>query len=283
MISIRAGGRGLNLPAANHVFHFDRWWNPAVEQQATDRVYRLGQRKPVFVHSLICLGTLEERIDALLDSKRELVEKVMAGRVGGLARRSRPRRDPRRRRARTRRGGGGGVRGPWARSVAGRGRAATRVRTRDVDELDVEIGRVTARVGECEVMLAAERVPPRDLGGDGCATRAACGALEEAVQGPHRSRRTCEHLLAEDWGEPLDPARRGQIRRACTCDEGGACEHVAAVGLAFADAIDDEPALLLRWRGCVDEPTPELVGRPVGRRRATRARASCGRCRSARC
>jgi hypothetical protein len=79
VISIRAGGRGLNLPAANHVFHFDRWWNPAVEQQATDRVHRLGQRKPVFVHSLICLGTLEERIDRLLDSKRELVEKVMVG------------------------------------------------------------------------------------------------------------------------------------------------------------------------------------------------------------
>ena len=54
VISISAGGRGLNLPAANHVFHFDRWWNPAVEQQATDRVYRFGQRKPVFVHSLIC-------------------------------------------------------------------------------------------------------------------------------------------------------------------------------------------------------------------------------------
>jgi SNF2 family DNA or RNA helicase len=80
VISIRAGGRGLNLPAANHVFHFDRWWNPAVEQQATDRAHRLGQHKPVYVHSLICTGTLEERIDQLLDSKRELVEKVMAGR-----------------------------------------------------------------------------------------------------------------------------------------------------------------------------------------------------------
>ena len=79
VVSLRAGGRGLNLPAANHVFHFDRWWNPAVEQQATDRVHRLGQRKPVFVHSLICTGTLEERIDQLLDSKRDLVEKVMAG------------------------------------------------------------------------------------------------------------------------------------------------------------------------------------------------------------
>ena len=81
VISIRAGGRGLNLPAANHVFHFDRWWNPAVEQQATDRAYRFGQRKDVFVHSLICTATLEERIDELLDSKRELAEKVVAGRA----------------------------------------------------------------------------------------------------------------------------------------------------------------------------------------------------------
>ncbi len=79
VVSLRAGGRGLNLPAANHVFHFDRWWNPAVEQQATDRAHRLGQVKPVFVHSLITTGTLEERIDLLLESKRELVEKVMAG------------------------------------------------------------------------------------------------------------------------------------------------------------------------------------------------------------
>jgi SNF2-related domain/SNF2 Helicase protein/Helicase conserved C-terminal domain len=80
VISIRAGGRGLNLPMANHVFHFDRWWNPAVEQQATDRVYRFGQRKDVFVHSLICTATLEERIDQLLESKRELADKVVATR-----------------------------------------------------------------------------------------------------------------------------------------------------------------------------------------------------------
>jgi non-specific serine/threonine protein kinase len=79
VVSIRAGGRGLNLPAANHVFHFDRWWNPAVEQQATDRVHRFGQHKDVFVHSLVCRATLEERIDRLLESKRELAEKVIAG------------------------------------------------------------------------------------------------------------------------------------------------------------------------------------------------------------
>ena len=81
VISIRAGGRGLNLPAANHVFHFDRWWNPAVEQQATDRVHRLGQRKHVYVSSLICTATVEERIDQLLDAKRELAAQVLAGRA----------------------------------------------------------------------------------------------------------------------------------------------------------------------------------------------------------
>jgi non-specific serine/threonine protein kinase len=78
VISLRAGGRGLNLPAANHVVHFDRWWNPAVEQQATDRVHRLGQRKHVHVSSLVCTATVEERIDALLESKRELAEQVIA-------------------------------------------------------------------------------------------------------------------------------------------------------------------------------------------------------------
>ena len=81
VVSLRAGGRGLNLPAANHVFHFDRWWNPAVEQQATDRVHRFGQRKHVYVTSLVCTATVEERIDQLLDAKRELAEQVIAGRA----------------------------------------------------------------------------------------------------------------------------------------------------------------------------------------------------------
>ena len=81
VVSLRAGGRGLNLPAANHVIHFDRWWNPAVEQQATDRVHRLGQRKPVHVSSLVCTATVEERIDELLDAKRELAAEVLAGRA----------------------------------------------------------------------------------------------------------------------------------------------------------------------------------------------------------
>ena len=71
------GGIGLNLTAATHVFHFDRWWNPAVENQATDRVYRIGQKKKVEIHKFICSGTLEERIDEMIDQKKALAENII--------------------------------------------------------------------------------------------------------------------------------------------------------------------------------------------------------------
>jgi SNF2 family DNA or RNA helicase len=77
VLSLKAGGTGLNLTAANHVFHFDRWWNPAVENQATDRAFRIGQTRDVQVHKFICAGTLEERIDALIESKKALAESVV--------------------------------------------------------------------------------------------------------------------------------------------------------------------------------------------------------------
>ncbi|KAA9002417.1 DEAD/DEAH box helicase [Paenibacillus spiritus] len=79
ILSLKAGGVGLNLTAANHVFHFDRWWNPAVENQATDRAYRLGQTRQVQVHKFISLGTLEERIDDMLESKQQLSDSIIAG------------------------------------------------------------------------------------------------------------------------------------------------------------------------------------------------------------
>lgn len=77
LLSLRAGGFGLNLTAANHVFHYDRWWNPAVEDQATDRAHRIGQERTVLVHKFLCVGTLEERIAAMIDQKRSLAEKVV--------------------------------------------------------------------------------------------------------------------------------------------------------------------------------------------------------------
>ena len=79
ILSLKAGGFGLNLTRATHVIHFDRWWNPAVENQATDRAHRIGQTKTVFVHAFICAGTLEDHIDELLESKRYLANAVVAG------------------------------------------------------------------------------------------------------------------------------------------------------------------------------------------------------------
>jgi SNF2 family DNA or RNA helicase len=77
VLSLKAGGTGLNLTAASHVIHFDRWWNPAVENQATDRAFRIGQKKNVMVHAFVCRGTVEERIEALLASKRGLADAVL--------------------------------------------------------------------------------------------------------------------------------------------------------------------------------------------------------------
>ena len=77
ILSIKAGGTGLNLTAANHVFHFDRWWNPAVESQATDRAFRIGQKRNVQVRKLVCVGTLEEKIDEMIEHKRYVAENVI--------------------------------------------------------------------------------------------------------------------------------------------------------------------------------------------------------------
>lgn len=79
VLSVKAGGTGLNLTAASHVIHFDRWWNPAVENQATDRAYRIGQKWNVLVHKFVCRGTLEQKIDELIESKKNLAEKLLEG------------------------------------------------------------------------------------------------------------------------------------------------------------------------------------------------------------
>jgi len=79
VLSLKAGGTGLNLTAASHVIHFDRWWNPAVENQATDRAFRIGQRKNVMVHKFVCQGTIEEKIDALIRDKTALAGEILEG------------------------------------------------------------------------------------------------------------------------------------------------------------------------------------------------------------
>jgi SNF2 family DNA or RNA helicase len=84
LVSLKAGGTGLNLTAASHVIHLDRWWNPAVEDQATDRAYRIGQRRTVQVHKLVTLGTVEERIDEMIARKRDLARRVVGTREAWL-------------------------------------------------------------------------------------------------------------------------------------------------------------------------------------------------------
>jgi SNF2 family DNA or RNA helicase len=84
ILSLKAGGTGLNLTGANHVFHFDRWWNPAVENQATDRVYRIGQTRNVQVHKFLCVGTLEEKIDEMIERKKEVAAQVVGTGEGWL-------------------------------------------------------------------------------------------------------------------------------------------------------------------------------------------------------
>jgi SNF2 family DNA or RNA helicase len=84
LLSLKAGGTGLNLTAARHVFHFDRWWNPAVENQATDRAFRIGQTRNVQVHKFLCVGTLEEKIDEMIERKQQVAQRVVGAGEGWL-------------------------------------------------------------------------------------------------------------------------------------------------------------------------------------------------------
>jgi non-specific serine/threonine protein kinase len=84
VLSLKAGGVGLNLTRANHVVHFDRWWNPAVENQATDRAFRIGQTKKVLVHKFVTRGTIEEKIDRMISEKQALADQVVTSFAEGM-------------------------------------------------------------------------------------------------------------------------------------------------------------------------------------------------------
>jgi uncharacterized Zn finger protein len=152
--------------------------------------------------------------------------------------------------------------GPWARllasavvrdegsALAERGRAL--VREGEVGPVEVTQGTLSANVDGCSVAITAKPVPPRIWA---AMVRFARGnrPLEEAVQGRAQSVHL-EHLMIEDWSEPLVP-RPYELGRTCSCDgDGEPCEHVAALAFAVADEIDADPSLLLRWRGCIAAP-----------------------------
>ena len=239
VVSIRAGGRGLNLPAANHVFHFDRWWNPAVEQQATDRAYRFGQHKDVFVHEphLHRDARGADRRAARLEAGAG--GEGRRGSRGRLAGRARPRHDPRRGDA-VGRGDGGGVRvlndgrpvfagdsddpigrGPWARCSQRRS-SATRARRAPSGgaswpgpvtstRWSIDVGEITGiAIGSGGLgvpgLARADPIPPRIwsavIGSASGRTRfqAAAEGREQSVQ--------LEHVMTVDWEEPLVPPSR---------------------------------------------------------------------------
>lgn len=149
--------------------------------------------------------------------------------------------------------------GPWARSfvaaVVGRVERPSDAVLTEVRNLSVEVGTIRAEFGECTVTLTAGRVPARIWE---AMTRFAQrrGPLEEAVAGRTQSVHL-EHVMAEDWDEPLIP-RSSAITRVCTCDAAGPCEHIAALAFAFADEVDGDPSALLRWRGCIENATDEI-------------------------
>lgn len=164
--------------------------------------------------------------------------------------------------------------GPWARLLASavlpdegswlaeRGRALVRLGA--VRDLVVTTGAVTGRVGDCDVTIGAEPVPPRIWA---AMTRSARGngLFEAAVEGREQSVHL-EYLMTADWEQPLVP-RTTALARHCACGRAGGCEHLAALAYAFAQEIDRDPSILLRWRGCVaaqEEAEPAVAdARPV--------------------
>jgi hypothetical protein len=144
--------------------------------------------------------------------------------------------------------------GPWSRSfvtaAVGRAERPSDEALAEVSGLTVDVGVISAQVGECTVSLSSDPVPPRIWS---AMTRFARGRgpLEEAVAGRIQSVHL-EHLMAEDWGEPLIPRGRS-ITQSCLCDDANACEHIVALTHAFTDVVEEDPSVLLRWRGCIDD------------------------------
>ena len=298
LVSLKAGGTGLNLTAASHVIHLDRWWNPAVEDQATDRAYRIGQRRTVLVHKLVSTGTVEERIDAMIARKRALAERVVGTgeewitalstdelrEVVALRRRRGGGRLMAGRGRRGRDGAAAAARGSSRQSRPGRGRPRhVEAARRDGGDVVVAAVRRGARVVRPRRAHAAGpplRPPGQVISLDveaGLGARPRCRAAGRSRTSGDRGPRSAD----EQWdavgprsrhglGSPPGcwPARCRRSSRRCSTRRGAAvparwrparallvpdwenpCKHIAAVLYVFADQLDDDPWLLLAWRG----------------------------------
>ncbi len=256
LVSLKAGGTGLNLTAASQVIHYDRWWNPAVENQATDRAWRIGQGQTVLVHKLVCEGTVEERIAKMIDDKqaladlvvghgeawlselstselRELVRLDASALSGAVHAMSRPRRSfgnqPGRLVATMLRALAAELSDPGRYS-----RAKAYARDGAVIEIDIRPEVVSglvlgSRRDPYEVLLAVDPAPADEIAR---ADTAVTATMTMLIPG------------------------RDELAVSCTCpDAGGApgvlCKHAVAVLLVLADETSVEPELLIRWRTTV--------------------------------
>ena len=283
LLSLKAGGTGLNLTAADHVIHFDRWWNPAVEEQATDRAYRIGQTRPVQVHRLITQGTIEERVAQLLERKRALADAVLGGGEAALTeldddelrdlvtlRREDARREgwdrsrhdhrrppahpgPARRRAGDPLVGEGvGPRGrggvvllgrPDRRPGASRGRAGS-ARSASSPAGSWPRSRTSTACGRCSGRCRCSTRAPRDALVETVAAEAGRVAALLAGDLPHT---LVEH--AEEAGVELLPFG-SELGSTCTCEAWiDPCPHALAVMYQLAWLVEDDPFVLLHLRG----------------------------------
>ena len=283
VISVKAGGTGLNLTRATHVLHYDRWWNPAVEDQASDRAWRIGQDRPVQVHRMVCEGTVEDRIAALLESKRALADAVVTSGEGWVSDL-----DDGALRALVELGDVGPTADgpPLRRHLVGPG----------LDRRPREPGPprpqpppprphlrppgpgrppCTCRPGRGHRVRAGQ--PPRPLPGPGARAdlhRRRVGARScEAIAG--RAAHAAALLDGEldpsivedarDAGVDLLPGP-GDLRPRCSCpDWADPCKHAAAVCYLVADALDEDPFALFTIRG---RPRDALMAELRDRRRA---------------
>ena len=293
VLSLKAGGTGLTLTAANHVIHVDRWWNPAVEDQATDRAFRIGQRRSVQVRKFVCAGTVEEKIAAMISAKRGLAAKivgtgeqwltelstraargpvaagvrggggVMAGRFGDGQQRyppSKPREVEGGLKARTARGSIGSS--WWSRrfldvlesfamgSRLTRGR--TYARKGQVISLDVTPGEVRSSVQGSRARPYQVVIKQKPFG-ELVWAKAEIALSEQALPAAKLLAGEVPPELEDIFsaaGAPLFPTRAGDLDQRCSCPDWEVpCKHLAATFYLLAEAFDDDPFLILLWRG----------------------------------
>ena len=292
VLSLKAGGTGLTLTAANHVVHVDRWWNPAVEDQATDRAFRIGQRRNVQVRKFVCAGTVEEKIAAMIQRqarpgredrrhRRAVADRAVHRQLrelfaleAGAVVRVRRLESGRGVRAATDRAVEGGLKARSARGAIGESWWSRRF----LDVLEsfalggrLARGRNYARPGQVLSLDVAPGVVRATVQGsrpEPYAVSIGLAAVRRADLGrgrdrPRRSRRcsapSCwparcrpsSRRSSPRPGAPLFPPAAGELRSAVLAAPTGAvpCKHLAATFYLLAEAFDDDPFLILRWRG----------------------------------